>query len=139
MVATESTQGQWHELKQLLKNRWRQLTEEDFRSFDGNMELLAGTIQQKTGEARETINSVLRSVFEQGTSQFERALEATRECSAGAADAVHQTYDRVAETVRTGYREAEDIVRQRPAGSVAVAFGAGILTGLIVGLMTRNR
>jgi len=41
--------------------------------------------------------------------------------------------------MRQGYEEAEKVVRQRPAESVAVCFGAGVLVGVFVGLMLRSR
>ena len=139
MDAANPSPGQWDELRQMLKDRWGRLTDEDLRAFEGNMELLVSVIQQKTGEGRDNIGRVLKDVFEQGVRQVERAVEASKECTADTAESVQQTYDRVAENVRTGYHEAEGVVRQRPVESVAIAFGAGILTGLIVALLTRNR
>lgn len=136
---TNQASGQWSELRQSLKDRWGQLTDEDLRAFENNMDHLVNTIQQKTGDAREEVARMVQSVFEQTMHQLERAVEATRDCSSGAAESVERTYDRVAENVRAGCHEAEGLVRQRPLESVAISFGAGILTGLVVALLTRNR
>ena len=40
---------------------------------------------------------------------------------------------------REGYEEAQRMVRRRPAESVAVAFGTGLVVGLIVGLVASSR
>jgi ElaB/YqjD/DUF883 family membrane-anchored ribosome-binding protein len=139
MVATEISHGEWYELKERLKNRWHQLTEEDFASIDGSIEHLAGVIQQKTGEARDFIERIVREYLQQARSGFDHAGEATRDYAARAAESAQEVYERVADNVRTGYREAEGLVRQRPIESVVVAFGTGIITGLIIGLIARNR
>jgi ElaB/YqjD/DUF883 family membrane-anchored ribosome-binding protein len=52
---------------------------------------------------------------------------------------VSETYDQVAETVRHGYEQAEEYVQSRPAQSLAMAFGCGLLTGFVVGLLMRSR
>lgn len=38
-----------------------------------------------------------------------------------------------------GYEQASDMIRQRPAESVAIAFGTGILLGIVVGLIAGSR
>ena len=40
---------------------------------------------------------------------------------------------------RARYDEAEDMVRQNPGQSVAVAFGIGMVVGVVVGLAFRSR
>jgi ElaB/YqjD/DUF883 family membrane-anchored ribosome-binding protein len=38
-----------------------------------------------------------------------------------------------------GYDQASEMIRRRPAESVAVAFGTGILLGIVVGLIAGSR
>jgi len=40
--------------------------------------------------------------------------------------------------VRAGYIETERIIRERPAQSLAVSFGVGFVTGVLVGLLMRS-
>jgi ElaB/YqjD/DUF883 family membrane-anchored ribosome-binding protein len=48
-------------------------------------------------------------------------------------------YEGVAESIRSGYDQAQGTVRRNPMESVAVAFGAGIITGVIVGLVLKSK
>jgi ElaB/YqjD/DUF883 family membrane-anchored ribosome-binding protein len=41
--------------------------------------------------------------------------------------------------MRHGYEEAERMVKERPAESLAVCFGAGVLVGLLMGVVMRSR
>jgi hypothetical protein len=43
------------------------------------------------------------------------------------------------ESLRQGYAEAEKVVQQRPGQAVAIAFGLGLLGGLGVALLLRDR
>jgi ElaB/YqjD/DUF883 family membrane-anchored ribosome-binding protein len=55
-----------------------------------------------------------------------------------AGEAFREQYDHMAENVRAGYERAGEMVRRSPVESVAVAFGAGIITGVVVGLMLKK-
>jgi ElaB/YqjD/DUF883 family membrane-anchored ribosome-binding protein len=44
----------------------------------------------------------------------------------------------VADRLRGGYESATEMVQDRPGSSVAVAFGAGLVAGVLVALMLRN-
>jgi ElaB/YqjD/DUF883 family membrane-anchored ribosome-binding protein len=138
MTTTQQIDGKRHELSEKLKERWDQLTETDLAVIEQSMEHLIATIQQKTGEARAAVGEVLHALVDEGGGRIKRGREAAREYAAEAAEAVQQKYDQVAEGMRTGYRQAEGIVKERPLESVAIAFGTGILTGLIVSLVARR-
>ena len=58
-----------------------------------------------------------------------------QESMAGAADTARQGY----EALQQGYAEAERTVQSRPAQSMAVAFGLGMLAGVGVALLLRER
>ena len=51
----QTIQGEWNHLCCLARQRWSQLTEDDLRVQEGNIEQLVDRIQQKTGEGREAI------------------------------------------------------------------------------------
>ena len=54
-INAQTIQGEWNYLCGLAKQRWGQLTDDDFKVVEGNIEQLFGRIQQKTGEGREAI------------------------------------------------------------------------------------
>ena len=51
--------GGWNTLKGELKRKWGVLTDDDLTQIGGNIEKLIGTVQQKTGEARESVKQWL--------------------------------------------------------------------------------
>ena len=51
------------------------------------------------------------------------------------AEEVRQGYD----SFRQGYAEAERVVQNRPGQAMAIAFGAGLLVGVGVSLLLRDR
>jgi hypothetical protein len=49
-----------------------------------------------------------------------------------------QARSRATDAVRGGYVQTERMIQQRPLESLAVGFGAGLITGVILGLMMRS-
>jgi uncharacterized protein YjbJ (UPF0337 family) len=66
MVNTQVLQGQWNQVRGQLKKKWGQLTEDDLKFTNGNIDQLVGRIQHKTGEAREAIEGFLDELTSQG-------------------------------------------------------------------------
>ena len=146
MINQQILQGNWNEIKGKLRSKWGQLTQDDVKSFDGNVDQLLGLIQRKTGEGRESVERFLNEVTANGASTMAHATEAVREYAtqAGAklqdgakyaTEALHDGMDSLSQS----YEEAEEMVRSRPAESAAVCFGAGVLTGLVVALLIHRK
>lgn len=138
MVNQQTLQGNWNEFKGKIRSKWGQLTNDELQSFDGNVERLVGTIQRKTGEAKENVEHFLNQLTSQGASVVGQATEAVKEYSQQAADKFQQTSQQVADAVRQGRDEAAQVIKQRPVESVAVVFGTGLLVGVLVGLIVRR-
>jgi uncharacterized protein YjbJ (UPF0337 family) len=51
--------GRWNTLKGEIKSKWGALTDDDLKQIGGNIDKLIGTVQQKTGEARENVQKWL--------------------------------------------------------------------------------
>jgi uncharacterized protein YjbJ (UPF0337 family) len=134
MVNQQTLQGNWNEIKGRLCQRWGQLTEDDLREFNGSVDQLIGTIQRKTGESREQIEAQLESLMERASRGAERARESLQQYGHQAT----QMYSQMAGNIRAGYSDVETMVRRNPAESVAVAFGAGLVAGVIIGLVARQ-
>ena len=45
--------GEWKELKGKIKAKWGQLTDDDVAELEGNMDKVAGHLQQRYGYAKE--------------------------------------------------------------------------------------
>jgi uncharacterized protein YjbJ (UPF0337 family) len=139
MINEHTLQGNWNEIKGKLRSQWGSLTDDDLSIFNGTVDQLVGTIQQKTGDARENIEQFFEQFSSNGASVIGRAAGSVRAGAQQAADAVQDTSKKAVAAVRNGYAEVEAMVRQRPAKSLAVVFGAGVLTGVILGLLLRRR
>jgi len=150
MVNTQVLQGQWNQIRGQLKKKWGQLTDDDLRFANGNLDQLIGRIQQKTGEARDAVEGFLDEITSQGASAVAHAAETAGQVARQAAEGAREGYNRVAEQAREGYNRisgefergyevSRDYVRQNPARSVGTAFGVGVLLGVVVGLALRSR
>jgi uncharacterized protein YjbJ (UPF0337 family) len=128
MLTQEELQGNWKQLTGKIKETWGQISDQELKQAQGNVEQLVGLIQQKTGQTRADIENRLHELSEQGASMARHATESAR-----------QTAQQVREQAMRRYSEAEDMVRQHPTESVAVAFGTGLIAGILVGLLTRSR
>jgi uncharacterized protein YjbJ (UPF0337 family) len=135
MVNQQVLAGNWNEVKGKLKEKWGKLSEDDLRTFSGNVDQLVGQIQRKTGETREVIEHFLGEVAEDASGAAANLRDRVQEGAAMAAETARQGYD----TLRHGYAEAERTIQQRPAQSMAVAFGLGVAAGVGLALLCRQR
>lgn len=127
-IDMQTIRGDWDHLCGLARQRWSQLTEDDLRGIEGNLEQLFGRIQQKTGEGREAIETFFSEMSSRGSSAV-----------ANAAEAAGQYAHQVGGQIRERYESAEGLVRRHPTQTVIAAFGIGAVAGLIVGLVIRRR
>src|ERR1700730_1705889 len=75
-ITTQVIQGQWNTIRGLAKQKWGQLTDDDLQLNGGNIDLLVGRIQQKTGEGREAIERFLGEVTSQSAATVASTTEA---------------------------------------------------------------
>jgi uncharacterized protein YjbJ (UPF0337 family) len=146
MVNQQILQGNWNEVRGKLKEKWHKLADDDLRSFSGNVDQLVGQIQRKTGESRQAIEEFLGQVAGGASSAAENIRERVQEGMSGVRDRVQEGMSGMADTARQGYdalqqgyAEAERRVQERPGQSMAVAFGLGMLAGVGVALLFRER
>jgi uncharacterized protein YjbJ (UPF0337 family) len=139
MISQQTLQGNWNEIKGRLRSKWGALTDEDVTVFHGNVEQLLDTIQRRTGEARESVEQFFEQLESNTAGAISRAGETVRTGAQHAVDSVQETSHRAGASAREVYTEVEGMVRQRPIETFAVCFGAGVITGIVVGLLLRSR
>lgn len=146
MVNAQMLQGNWNEIKGKIKERWGSLTDDELLSFSGDVDQLVGRIQARSGESREDIERFLDDVTSGSASMMGRASETVRQASdtarqyaQQASSSVQQASRQAAESMREGYAQAGRMVRQYPTESLAVALGAGLITGVVLGMLLRSR
>ena len=67
------------------------------------------------------------------------AAETVRDYAQHASESVQHTAKQAADQMRTGYDEAERLVRNRPGESLLVCFGVGLIAGVVIALSLRSR
>ena len=139
MINAQTLQGNWNEIKGKLLSKWGSLTDDDLQVFDGNVEQLFGAIQRMTGEARESIEQFFEQFGSDGAATVGRAGETVRAYAQQATESVQQKSKQAADAVREGYVDVEKMVQQRPAESLAVCFGVGVIAGVVLALVCRTR
>jgi uncharacterized protein YjbJ (UPF0337 family) len=150
MVNTQVLQGQWNQVRGQLKKKWGQLTDDDLRFANGNIDQLIGRIQHKTGEAREAVEGFIDELTATGASAVSQVAETAGQFARSAAEGARDSYQRVAGQAREGYNRisgelergyevSRDLIRENPARAVAMGFGVGVLMGVVVGLALRSR
>ncbi|MEZ6071297.1 MAG: CsbD family protein [Pirellulales bacterium] len=150
MINQQILEGRWNEIQGRLREHWGELTENELSEFDGNVQQLIGLIQRKTGEGRAKIEKYLDDVTQTASSSIGGAAESLRGAAHQVADSVSEHAAEVpsslqagartaADTARAGYVQTERLVRHHPVESLAVCFGVGLITGVVVGLSLRGR
>jgi uncharacterized protein YjbJ (UPF0337 family) len=150
MVNAQALQGQWNQVRGELKKKWGQLTDDDLRFTNGNIDQLIGKIQQRTGEARDAIEQFLTETTSQGASaishaagqvgQYARqATEQAGQYARQATDQMREGYNRISDQFGRTYEQSQDMIRENPTRSIATAFGVGVLLGVVVGMALRSR
>jgi uncharacterized protein YjbJ (UPF0337 family) len=139
MITWRELEGSWSKIKGQIQERWGELTDDDLAQVKGNANQLVGTIQQKTGEARDVIEQYLTDIAENGKSYANKAMGMAKDYKDQASDMARKGYERVSEGVSSGVEGAQDMVRRRPVESVGVAFAAGVVLGIVAGLVIRSK
>lgn len=138
-INAQVLQGKWNTLRGHVKEHWGRLTDDDLQFSDGNIDRLIGRIQQKTGEGREAIERYLADLSEKGSSAVSQAAETLGRYANWSTEQMRDRYGPYMDQAREQYEHAQDLVRHNPASSVAMAFGIGIVAGVVVGLALRSR
>ena len=132
-INAQSLQGQWNQLKGDVKKKWGQLTDDDLRWSNGNVDQLIGRIQERTGEKREAIEKFFDTLTAEGASAFSSAVETVGQAASQATNRIRDGYTQVADGARDQYGNAREVVVRNPMQWVAAAFGIGFLAGMIAG------
>ncbi len=134
MPNREQLQGHWNEVKGRLKEHWGQLTDADLQQVGGSAEQLVGMVQRRTGAARSEVEKFIDGLLQGSMSdQAAEKLQYYADAAQGLADDAgryaRQQGRRLAAQSSDYSAQVASTVRQRPAESLAIAFGLGIAAG----------
>lgn len=136
MLTQAHIEGGWTELKGKVKQVWGELNDDELRQFEGDLQELVGYIQRSTGEAQEEIELRLAELDARFRPMLEQFSQAARDYYNQTVSATTETAERIRQQVADRQLQAKAVVRRRPIESVTLALGAGLVTGLVVGLLS---
>jgi uncharacterized protein YjbJ (UPF0337 family) len=56
----DQIKGKWTQMKGDIKTKWAKMTDDDLLAVEGDMDKLAGKIQERTGDRKEDIDKWLK-------------------------------------------------------------------------------
>jgi uncharacterized protein YjbJ (UPF0337 family) len=133
----------WDEIKGKLKQRYGQLTDDDFAFVEGKGEELLGRLRERLGISSEDLNALLDEFYSEAGSRVEwarhKASELADDVRARAATAAEEVkaqagvaYDQARRQAGGFWHEGEEYVRQNPRESLVTALFAGFIAGLLI-------
>ncbi len=133
----------WDEIKGKLKQRYGQLTDDDFAFAEGKGEELLARLRERLGVSSEDLNAVLDEFYVEVGSRVEMARQKTAELAdevrARAVAAAHEmkaqagvAYDHARQQARGFWHDGEEYVRRNPRESLVAAVFAGFVAGLLM-------
>lgn len=131
-INVQGLQGRWNLMKGELKQRWGQLTDDDLSWSEGNVDQLIGRIQERTGETREAIENYLNHITKQGGSMISSAVESVGSYAHDVSHRFRDQYGHLSDQAQEGYVTVRDHLSRNPIQWLSIAFGVGVLTGLLV-------
>jgi uncharacterized protein YjbJ (UPF0337 family) len=139
MMNLQALEGQWNQVRGELKKKWGQLTENDLRFNNGNIDQLIGRIQSRTGAARETIERFLDEVTARGAEAVSGGAERFGQYARQAGNQLREGYERISDQLGRGCDYSQEMFRENPTRSIAAVFGVGVLLGVVVGMALHRR
>jgi uncharacterized protein YjbJ (UPF0337 family) len=139
MITRQELEGQWNEVKGKIQKRWGDLSDDELQRVKGNANELVGVIQQRTGESRRAVEDFLDQAIHDGETMTRQAMDTARGYADEAANVARQKYEDASAQFATGIDQAQQMVRRNPMESVAVAFGAGLIAGIVTGMILKYR
>ena len=128
----EQVADRWNSIRQAIRKRWSEITEDDLRAIDGDSRKLVALVNQKTEMPLHEIEVAIDEIAQQSGGLLSRVMSSASDFAADASR-------RVAEPAREAWRQARDTVAERPMASLGGAFGAGLAIGLCCGLLLFER
>lgn len=134
MISKERLEGNWNSVVGAVRKRFGDISGDELQRAQGSAEQLVGLLQRKTGQTREQIEAFLDTCCQTTGETINRWSESAGEYANQAGEAVCENFDYLASGAQRGYNYTVRNMSRRPMESVAIALGAGVLAGLMVGL-----
>jgi uncharacterized protein YjbJ (UPF0337 family) len=134
MVSQETLSGNWNSIVGKVKEKFGQITNDDLTKIHGNMDQLVGLIERKAGQTREQAEEFLSAFYDKAEGTFRNVSQKGHQAYNQASEMLDEGMKQVSQKAGEGYEYAKDTVTRRPAESLAVVAGLGLLAGIAIGI-----
>ncbi len=139
MVSRDKMMGNWNGIVGSIKQRFGEFTKDELTRVEGNFEQLVGLVQRKSGKSREEIGSFISECCDTAGKTYNQVANRAAHYVDAAGDSLRENYDRVASEAKKGLDYTAQSVGRRPMESLALAVGAGIVAGIMLGISMSSR
>jgi len=139
MVTKEQVSGNWNGIVRTVKEKFSQISGDDLNRVQGNVNELIALVQRKSGQSREWVEAFLNDAGQVTENVAQRISDTATQYASQASEVISENYEHMAEGAQQGYDYTMKAVSRRPLESVAIALGAGMLAGLMIGLSMASK
>ena len=139
MVSKDQLMGNWNSIVGSIKEKFGDFTKDELSRVEGNFEQLVGLVQRKSGHSKEQISAFITHTCESAGTTYNQVANRASHYVDVAEEAIRENYDRVASEARKGLNYTAASVEKRPVESLALAVGAGVVAGIMLGISMSNR
>lgn len=139
MVTKEQISGNWNAIVRAVREKFGQINNDELNRVQGNVSELVGLVQRKSGQSREWVEAFLNDAGQATENVAQRISDTASQYASQASEVISDNYEHLAEGAKQGYDYTMKTVSRRPLESVAIALGAGMLTGLMIGLSMASK
>lgn len=130
MTTKQELSGKWKSISGAVKEKYGAITDDDLRRVEGDLNQLAGLIQQKTGQSREQVEAF----FDECCASSDSLMGQAAQVASDAGESIREGYSQAAEQARRGYQSTVKTMSRHPLESTGVALGLGLVVGVLLGL-----
>lgn len=134
-MTTETMTESWSDLKERVRAKWANLTDQVLDQGKESKEKLVSIIQRMTGESREKINEYLDSSIEAANDWYSQAAQAVK----AGAEQVQEGVKYARESVEACTEQTGKMVQARPVESLLATFAVGVAAGFALEMMFRSK
>lgn len=138
-MSTETMTESWTDLKDRVRAKWSNLTDNVLDQGKESKEKLVSIIQRMTGESREKINAHLDNSIEAASDWYSRAAEAVQAGAEQVQEQVQQGVKYARESVESCTEQTGKMIQARPVESLLATFAVGMVTGLALEMVFRSK
>ncbi len=130
MATKQEISGKWNSIVGSVKKKYGEITDNELKQVEGDLDKLAGLVQQKTGQSRDQIEAY----FDECCASADSVMGQVANYASEAGQTIRDGYDATAEQARRSYQTSVKSMSRHPLESAGVALGVGLLVGLFVGI-----